>query len=130
MTLPATAAAQFAASLLIGCVLGIVYGFLRPLRPRHTALSDLLFLPAAVYGVLYIAFAVAKGDLRPEHLAGIFIGGFLWEWLPGRWLRPVFCRIWMPFWKILGYFSRIFKKFFEKIKKIFHFPLGKRKKNG
>lgn len=130
MTLPAAAAVQFALSLLIGGALGIVYGFLRPLRPRYTAISDVLFLPAVVYGVLFMAFAVAQGDLRPEHLFGIFLGGILWEWLPGRWLRPVFSALWRPFWKILACFSYIFKKFFEKIKKICIFPLGKRKKNG
>ena len=130
MMLPAAAALRFVFSVLIGVALGIVYSILRPLRPRYTAVSDLLFLPAVLYAVLFMAFAVAQGDLRPEHLAGMFIGGVLWEWLPGRWLRPVFAMVWQPFWKILGCFSCVFKKFFGKIKKFCIFPLGKREKNG
>ena len=56
MISPALAAQRFLISLLAGAVLGVYYGFLRPLRPKHTVLSDLLFLPGAFYTLLYIAF--------------------------------------------------------------------------
>ena len=98
MISPAVAAQRFAISLLLGAILGLYYGFLRPLRPRHTALSDLLFLPAAAYTLLYIAFAVCRGDLRPEHTAGLILGAFGWELTVGRCLRPVFS----GFWKLLS----------------------------
>ena len=52
MTGPALDAQRFLIACLMGAALGIYYGFLRPLRPRHTALSDFLFLPAAFYGWL------------------------------------------------------------------------------
>lgn len=126
---PTSAATQFVMSVFIGGALGVVYGFLRPLRPRWVTISDLLFLAATTYGVLFMSFAVAKGDLRPEHLLGMFMGGVLWEAFPGRWLRPVFAMVWLPFWKIMECFSRLFKNFFKKIKKFLLFPLGKREKN-
>ena len=46
MTPPALAAQRFGLACLLGGGLGLCYGFLRPLRPKRTALSDLLFLPA------------------------------------------------------------------------------------
>ena len=46
MNRPEIAGLRFGISYLIGMGLGLYYGFLRPLRPRHTMLSDLLFLPA------------------------------------------------------------------------------------
>ena len=44
MTAPVLAARQLGISILLGLALGGYYAFLRPLRPRHTGLSDLLFL--------------------------------------------------------------------------------------
>lgn len=46
MITPAEAARQFLDSLILGGCLGLTYSFLRPLRPRFTGLSDLLFLAA------------------------------------------------------------------------------------
>ena len=44
MTPPELAAGRFLAACLLGAQLGVWYGFLRPLRPRWTALSVSLFL--------------------------------------------------------------------------------------
>ena len=49
---PALAAYRLACALALGAALGLFYGFLRPLRPRHTLLSDGLFL--AVTGWVWI----------------------------------------------------------------------------
>ena len=39
---PVTAAYRMACALALGAALGLLYDFLRPLRPRHTVLADLL----------------------------------------------------------------------------------------
>ena len=41
---PAEALRHFGIAFGLGCLLGVLYGFVRPLRPRLTALSDLIFL--------------------------------------------------------------------------------------
>ena len=58
MTAPELAARRFLWALATGAAVGMVYGFLRPLRPKHTTLSDLLFLPAALYGWLFLNFRI------------------------------------------------------------------------
>ena len=65
MTDPLTSAYRFAIACLLGCGLGLWYGFLRPLRLRHPHISDLLFLPGAVYAWLLLGFQICRGDLRP-----------------------------------------------------------------
>ena len=62
--IPQIQAARFAASLLIGVALGVFYCFLRPLRPKLTALADSFFVVAALIGWVYAAFYFCRGDLR------------------------------------------------------------------
>ena len=96
MITPGTALQRFAIAVALGAALGLYYGFLRPLRPRHTALSDLAFLPAVLLCFLYHSFAVCQGDLRLGYCAGLLLGGIGWEQTVGRVLRPVFtgfCRV-------------------------------------
>ena len=57
MTAPEVWAQRFAISCLVGAQLGILYGFLRPLRPRHRTVSDLLFLPGLLAAFLYTGFS-------------------------------------------------------------------------
>ena len=90
MISPGLSALRFAAALGIGALLGVYYGFLRPLRPRHTLLSDLLFLPAAFWGWLYLSFGICKGDIRLGYSLGLALGGVLLDVTLGRLLRPVF----------------------------------------
>ena len=86
MTAPALAAQRFALSCLLGAGLGLYYGFLRPLRPRW--LGDGLFLPAAFWVWLELGFGICGGDLRLGYFLGLLLGALVWEWGPGRLLRP------------------------------------------
>lgn len=114
---------RFLCACGIGLGLGFYYGFLRPLRPRHTRLSDLLFFPALFYGWLYLGFAVCRGDIRMGYTAGLLVGVLFWEMTVGRWLRPVFVWFWRlisRIWRlILWPFEKIFKFFCKKLKKLF-----------
>ena len=103
MTVPAPAALRFAAACLIGMALGVVYDFLRPLRPRATAAADLVFLLAAGVGWVYLGFGICRGDLRLGCMAGLPLGMLLWEKTAGQFLRPVFT----GFWRLLGRFFRL-----------------------
>ena len=118
LTGPALDAARFLYACLLGGGLGLYYGFLRPLRPRHTVLSDLLFLPAVGWAWLYLGFAICRGDIRLGYCSGLFIGALLWEQTAGRCLRPVFFGFWGVVSRIWGKFSSLPKKFLKKMRKI------------
>ena len=111
---PAVAVHRLLTGILLGCLMGLVYGFLRPPGQRHRLLCDLLFSLAAVWIWLYHSFAVCRGDIRTVYLFGMMSGGFLWEKTAGRCLIPVF----FGFWKILG---RLFRIFLFPLKKILEF---------
>ena len=64
MTAPALDAARFSAACLLGMGLGVIYGFLRPLRPRLTALADLIFVACFGAAWVYHSFGICRGDLR------------------------------------------------------------------
>ena len=64
MISPALAWGHFLAACLLGVGLGLVYDFLRPLRPRFTALSDVVFLAVLGYTLIYLFFGVCAGDIR------------------------------------------------------------------
>lgn len=114
MISPALAWGHFLTACLLGAGLGLVYDFLRPLRPRFTALSDLLFLGVLGYTLVYLFFGVCAGDIRGGYALGLAAGGFAWEWTLGRLISPVFA----GFWKALGHLFRAlgapWKKFFQK----------------
>ena len=90
MTPPALALQRFGIACLLGVGLGVLYGFLRPLRPRHTVLSDVLFLLGAGWTWLYLALAVCGGDLRFGYCLGLPIGAGGWGEHKRRILLPVF----------------------------------------
>ena len=92
MTPPAQAAFRFGAACLVGALLGIVYGFLRPIK--RTWVKDILFVIAAFWAFLYVSFSICRADVRMSYTAGIFIGCAAWEMSFGRWLRGVFAWIW------------------------------------
>ena len=116
MTAPAQTALRFALGCLLGAGLGLLYGFLRPLRPRRTALADSLFVAAALAAWVYLSFGICRGDVRPGYTAALGLGALLWEATAGRPLRRVF----QGFWQLLGsIFSLItlpFRKIFKKIR--------------
>lgn len=110
---PETAARWLLASLTVGLILGVLYGFLRPLRPKHTALSDLIFVLAAFYGWIFVGFQVCGGDIRFGCAAAMAAGGLLWEMTAGRLLRPLFRKFWGIISKI-AVFSSVPGKYFCK----------------
>ena len=118
MTGPALDGWRFLWACGIGLILGMYYGFLRPLRPRHTVMSDVLFLPALMYGWLYLGFAICRGDLRIGYCLGILLGIVAWELTVGRLLRPVFFGIWRGVSKIYRYLRTMLQKIFQNIRKI------------
>lgn len=87
---PETAAYRLVCALALGAALGLLYGFLRPLRPKHTVLADGLFLLGVFWVWLYYNFALCGGDIRLGCCGGLLAGGLAWESTAGRWLRPVF----------------------------------------
>lgn len=102
----------------IGLILGLYYGFLRPLRPKHTLTADTLFLPAMFFGWLYLGFAICQGDLRLGYCLGLLLGGFFWEMTVGKLLRPVFRGFGRIISKIFRSIWNIIRKIFEKTHKI------------
>lgn len=99
MTAPAEAAARFGAACLLGAGLGLLYGFLRPLRPRRTTLADSIFVLCTFFCWLILCFDICRGDIRMGYVLGLAVGGFGWEMTFGRLLRPVF----FQFWKLLAW---------------------------
>ena len=71
---PALSLQRFGAGCLLGVGLGVLYGFLRPLRPKHTLFSDFVFLLGLGWAWLYLALAVCGGDLRPGYSFGLAAG--------------------------------------------------------
>ena len=128
MTAPYLAAQRFAIACLLGCALGAYYGFLRPLRPKWTTLSDILFLLGGFWVWIYLGFGICGGDLRMGYTAGLFLGGIVFERTVGRWLRSLFRTFWDVIGKILGFFLLPVKKFFKIIADFtkFLFATGKK----
>ena len=94
MTAPETGAVSFLWACLLGAGLGILYGFLRPLRPKATWLADGFFVAAVLIVWLYLSFGICRGDIRLSYTAGLFLGAAVWEMTAGKWLRPVFRGFW------------------------------------
>ena len=90
MTTPAEAALQFLSGVGLGGLLGILYGFLRPLRPRRTILSDTVFMVAAFAAWVFLFFGICRGDGGCSTVIALGTGAVLWETTAGRWLRPLF----------------------------------------
>lgn len=128
MTDPVLDARRFGIACLLGLGLGLYYGFLRPLRPRHTGLSDLLFLPALFYSWLYLSFGVCDGDIRLSYSMGLLVGTVVFQWTAGRWLRTIFQGFWRVIGKIYRQIFNFLKNFLKKTQKIafFLFPSGKK----
>lgn len=128
MTEPAQAAGWFAAAWLYGMGLGVLYGFLRPLRPRLTTLADLVFSAAAIWAWLVLSFGICGGDLRLSCTMGLAAGGVFWELTAGRLLRPVFFGFWRGVGRVFGWITRpvkdLLKIFRNFIKKVLH--IGKK----
>ena len=92
----------------IGAVLGLWYGFLRPVRPRW--LGDLFFVMALCYGWLVLSFGVCRGDIRLGYTAAIGLGAAAFDRGPGRLFRGPF----RWFWGLVGRCFRLFTNIFQK----------------
>ena len=88
--------------LLLGGGLGLLYGFLRPFRPRW--LGDLLFIIALFWAWIYLGFALCRGDIRMGYSLCLPLGAFLWECSFGRWLDPAFSVFWDGFYGVFRVF--------------------------
>jgi hypothetical protein len=130
MSAPEQAAFRFGCACLLGAALGVLYGFLRPLRIRRTFFADFLFVTGLVYAWLYLSFAVCRGDLRLGYTAGLFLGCFLWELTLGKLLRPVFFGFWRIVGKVLGAITLPVRKIFKKIHEIIKFLFASLEKWG
>lgn len=117
MTPPQIAAGRYLWGVGLGLMLGLLYGFLRPLGRRVRTLADLLFLIGVFPAWVYFSFAVCQGDLHLGYLSSLFVGGILFDCTLGRLLRP----LWRGFWSVVeGFFRKlgnIFKKIFRFLKK-------------
>jgi hypothetical protein len=113
MIAPETALRYLLSALTIGAALGAVYDFLRPLRPRLTAVSDGIFVLAALWGWIYLTFGICGSDSRIGCTLALPVGGIVWEMTLGRLFRPVFSY----FWRVILWPGRkifiIFQKFYK-----------------
>ena len=125
MTEPIFAAKLFLAAFGIGCLLGILYGFLRPLP---FWLRDLIWITGLFYGWIYHSFALCRGDIRMGNALGILLGTVVWELTLGRFLRPLFRLFWGIVFRILGIFLLPLKKFLKKAKIFINFLLSRSQK--
>ena len=112
MTAPSVAARYALAALGMGVGLGVIYGFLRPLRPRLTVLADLCFVALAWRLWLEHTFAICGGDSRLAYALAMLLGAALWEGTLGKSLRPIFSGFWRGIGALLGKTRKIFHNFF------------------
>lgn len=110
MTEPTTAFRRFLIGLMLGCVLGLFYGFLRPIRRGKAVFADIIFVLFAGWVYLFYGFAVCRGDLRLGYILPPVLSAILWNWSFGRWLQPVFDGFWRFLSRIFKPFQRFFKK--------------------
>ncbi len=128
MTPPGLAAWRFAIACLYGIGLGVIYSFLRPLRPKRTALADGLFLLFLLFAWLQLGFRICRGDLRFGYTAGLLVGIFLWELTLGKLLKPVFFGFWQAVAVFLGWTLYPIQKIFKKILQFHKFLFASLKK--
>ena len=117
MNAPSVAFGRFVIGILLGCVIGLFYGFLRPVQKGRAIFPDLIFTAFAGWVLIYYGFAVCRGDLRMGYLFATGAGAVGWDMSFGRWLRPVFC----GFWGFMGRYLPPVKKFFKKVRNFIKF---------
>lgn len=123
MTVPAEAALRFLWGLAVGAILGVYYDFLRPLRRRHHAPADLLFVLAAFIAWVWYSFQICAGDIRLGGTASLGLGMILWLGTVSLVVRKAFYWFWLVIFQILSVltlpFAKIFKKIWLFVKKVF-----------
>ncbi len=114
MTAPDLAAQRLLWGLLLGAQLGLVYEFLRPLRVRHHAPADLLFVGFGFWVWIWYSFQICAGDIRLGATVALMLGTFLTVFLTGRLLRKLFFPFWRGIFHIFSQFTLPAKKFLKK----------------
>lgn len=112
--------------ILLGCGLGLMYGFLRPLRPRW--LGDLLWIIGLFWSWIYLIFGLCDGDPRMAYSLSLLVGSFLWDALFGRILHPLFSSFWKQFFRVLAKILHVPKKIFKKTQNFLIFLFASREK--
>jgi hypothetical protein len=114
MTAPDLAAHRLLWGLLLGAQLGLVYEFLRPLRSRHHAPADLLFVGFGFWVWVWYSFQICAGAIRLGATVALMLGTLLTVCLAGKLLRKLFFPFWRGIFHIFSQFALPVKKFFEK----------------
>ena len=114
MTVPVIAARRFAAGIVLGMILGIWHGFLRPVRQRSAVAGDLLFLPGLGWAWIYLMFGICRGDLRVGAFGALLAGCMIWEATAGKLLQPVFEGFWKGIMRVSDILRYPSKKIFGK----------------
>lgn len=130
MTAPATAWVRLAWALGLGMGLGLLYGFLRPLRRKAHWPADLIFIAGAFWAWIYLSFGICRGDIRMGATAAMGLGALTWEMTLGRLLQRPFSMVWQGIRWILGLIFLPLRKFFQIILKIFKKVFASVKKKG
>ena len=97
MTTPSVAFGRFVIGILLSCVIGLFYGFLRPVQKGRAILADAVFAVFAGWVLVHYGFGVCRGDLRLGYLFAAGAGAVGWDLTLGKWLRPVFWGFWFYF---------------------------------
>lgn len=116
---PALALARFSRGLILGAQLGILYGFLRPMRRRSAAGADALFLAGTFAAWLQLSFGICGSDIRPGITATLFLGCWGWDRVFGRITAPAYDAFWALTGRIGAVCSLPLKKILQFSKKIF-----------
>jgi hypothetical protein len=119
MIKPALAWTRFLLALPAGFLLGLVYGFLRPLGRKYPRVADFLFLLCLFWIWLYHTFALCAGDFRFPYFAALFLGFLPADVLLGRPMYPLFALFWKTTGKLYAFVTLAAKKILDFLKKMF-----------
>lgn len=123
MTVPAEATHRILWALAVGAFLGLCYDFLRPLRRRHHAPADTVFVLAALIAWVWYNFKICAGDIRMGGTVTLGLGILLWLGTASMVVRKVFYWFWLAIFQVLTVFTLPFSIIFKKnrlfLKKVF-----------
>lgn len=128
MISPMEAAWRFLPALGLGCALGLLYAFLRPLGQKLRHLADLIFTVFLIAAWVQLSFGVCRGDLRPAYTLTLLTACFLLNTALQPLLFPVFSFFWHMIFQIFSFLSGLLKKIYGKCIKIRNFLFSRRKK--
>ena len=112
--------------ILLGCGLGLLYGFLRPFRPRW--LGDLIWIIALFWGWLVLCFGLCGADPRMGYTLSLLAGILLWDSVFGSILHPLFSSFWKSVFRTLARILHIVKNILKKSGNFIIFLFARSKK--